>query len=176
MNTVPSVEACRPALAVDERRNPQDAVGNGSDDEQSAGPLAEIAPLSSGHDILCIDDTGSRSRLCLIFATAASSSRSHVPVETCGRHSTPNLGANRPECPPVSTAVDGDCHSLRHSALARPCREQLLKRTSRQRASARKVLVTGPVGVPMSDRSPSLGTAVSGVMGMISPQRRPLFV
>ena len=61
-NTVPSVEACRPTLDVDERRNPQSAVGNGGDDEQSAGPLAEIAPLSSGHDILRIDDTGSRSR------------------------------------------------------------------------------------------------------------------
>ena len=81
-NTVPSVEACRPTLDVDERRNPQSAVGNGSDDEQSAGPLAEIAPLSSGHDILRIDDTGSRSRLYLTFAAAASSSRSQLPVET----------------------------------------------------------------------------------------------
>jgi hypothetical protein len=46
--------------------------------------------------------------LCLIFATAASSSRSHVPVETCGRHSTPNLGRtvlSVRRCPPQSMAI-----------------------------------------------------------------------
>src|SRR5215217_819860 len=42
-----------PPLEVDERRNLEDAFGNGRDGEQSAGALAEIAPLSSGdHDTL----------------------------------------------------------------------------------------------------------------------------
>ena len=42
-----------PPLEVDERRQLEDAFGNGRDGEQSAGGLTEIAPLSSGdHDIL----------------------------------------------------------------------------------------------------------------------------
>jgi hypothetical protein len=45
--------ACRSALDVDERRNPQGVIGNGSGDEHSARLLAEIASPSSGHDI-CI--------------------------------------------------------------------------------------------------------------------------
>jgi len=49
----PSDLACRPALDVDQGGNLQDAFGNCRGDEQSAGALAEIAPLSSGsHGIL----------------------------------------------------------------------------------------------------------------------------
>jgi hypothetical protein len=47
--------ACWPTPEVDKRRNLEDPFGNGHGDEQSAGALAEIAPLfPGGHDILRI--------------------------------------------------------------------------------------------------------------------------
>jgi len=79
--------ACRPALDVDERRNPEGAVGNGRGDEQSAGSLAEIAsPSSGGPDILILAELGElRGYLQFgLFVLAARLCKQIVPVSRLG--------------------------------------------------------------------------------------------
>ena len=65
----------RSALDVPERRDPQSGVGNGRGNEQPAGPLAEIAPPSSGgprHPHPCSSLRSSAS--CAAICNSASSS------------------------------------------------------------------------------------------------------